>query len=99
VFCVFFDAGLSHEAVAAVLHRYRRPEDVDLGDALSLHHECDTAAVVGKQFRELPAERQAAGLLLGLVIVQGLEPEQFAHMHAELRPRRVRMGLESPTAA
>jgi hypothetical protein len=99
LFCIFFGAGLPDEAVASTLSRYRTPEDVDLEDALNLRDECDRRAVVGRKWDELPAERQIAGLLLGLGIVQGLEPRQFAHIHQGLQPRRVRMGLEpSPSA-
>jgi hypothetical protein len=99
LFCVFFGAGLSNEAVAATLWRYRAPEDVDVEDALALYRVCDGEAIVGRRFHELPVERKAAGLLLGLGIVQGLEPREFADLHAGLRPRRVRIGLEPSTAA
>jgi hypothetical protein len=80
--CVFYGAGLSDDAIAATLHRYRGLEDVDVEDALALHRSCDREAIVGRRFGELPPERQAAGLLLGLGIIRALPVETFAKAHA-----------------
>jgi hypothetical protein len=83
-FCMYFGAGLPDDAIAATLHRYRDLEDVDVEDALALHRSCDHQAIVGRKWHDLPVERQAAGLLLGLGIVRALPVETFAEAHAML---------------